>query len=143
MSETTAVPAVTVGELAESSHRRALIVEDDDAIRALAAHLLRRDGFAVTQTANGREAVDFLNAGNDIDVIVLDLALPVLSGVEVVEYIRAHLPFLLNRIVIVTANVRAFHAKLPDGICQILVKPFDIHQFLEAVRACMRSPAIS
>jgi two-component system cell cycle sensor histidine kinase/response regulator CckA len=138
MSESTSVPARGAG-LAEPPRPRALVVEDDDAIRALTARLLCRDGYSVIQATNGREAIDLLRAGNGVDVVVLDLALPEVNGVQVIDYLRSHMPFMLNRVVIVTANVRAFATTLPEEICHILIKPFDIHQFLEAVRSCTRS----
>jgi CheY-like chemotaxis protein len=138
MSDSTPAPAKGAG-LAEPTGPRALIVEDDDAIRVLASRLLCRDGYSVIQATNGREAIDLLRVGNGVDVVVLDLALPEINGLQVIDYLRSHMPFMLNRVLIVTANVRAFRAKLPEEICHILIKPFDIHQFLAAVHTCTRN----
>jgi hypothetical protein len=46
------------------------------------------------------------------------------------------MPQCLKRIVVMTANVRAVHGHLPDAVCHVLVKPFDLAEFLRTVRAC-------
>lgn len=57
-----------------------LVVEDDPAARDLLVQLLHLEGFAPITAANGRQAMDFLRAGGRVDVILLDLAMPEMSG---------------------------------------------------------------
>lgn len=120
---------------------RALVVEDDPAVRGLVSRILSRDGFCVTEACNGREGLAFLTGSSPFQVIILDLAMPVVNGTEVLEYVRQHVPQSLHRIVVVTADVRALRGQLPDAVCHVLVKPFDLDAFLDAVRACAGNAA--
>lgn len=124
------------GEPYASPGCRALIVEDDPAIRLLAARILRREGFSVHEATNGSDALATMAAANPFDVIVLDLAMPGMSGAELIEHLRDHEPEMLDRIVVVTADVQAVRRDQPAGICHVLMKPFDVNAFIAAVRAC-------
>ena len=64
-----------------------LLVEDDDAARDVLATGLRARGWQVRVAANGRNALDMLDSA-DPDVVILDLGLPDLDGVEVCRHIR-------------------------------------------------------
>jgi len=118
---------------------RALVVEDDPAVRGLVSRILIRDGFCVTEACNGREAITMLAASSPFQVIILDLAMPVVNGTEVLDYVGRHMPQSLQRIVVVTANARALRGQLPQAVCHLLVKPFDLDAFLDAVRACAKN----
>ena len=118
---------------------RALVVEDDAAIRGLIVRVLARDGFSVAEATDGREALAVLTDSSSFQVIVLDLAMPLLDGLEVIGHLSRHRPESLKRIVVVTANARALHTQLPEGVCHVLLKPFDLEEFRAAVRACART----
>ncbi|MFN7243945.1 MAG: response regulator, partial [Dietzia cercidiphylli] len=66
-----------------------MVVDDEQSLADLVASYLRRDGFEVTVTGDGAEAVT-LARSVDPDVIVLDLGLPGLDGVEVCRRVRVH-----------------------------------------------------
>src|SRR5688500_2342024 len=124
----------------DDSGRRALIVEDDGAIRLLAARILRRDGFSVDEAVNGREALARLMAGDSFDIVLLDLMMRDMSGVELIAYLREHVPDMLERIVVMTADIRALRGHDLDGIAHVLLKPFDVTALVTAVRDRARHP---
>lgn len=128
-------------EVSVSSPRRAVIVEDDPGIRTLAAHLLRRDGFRVDEFANGREALARLLDDQGFDIVVLDLAMREMNGLEVIDYLRSRSPQALQHVLVITANVHAMRRPLPEGVCHLLLKPFELCEFLTAVRGCARPAA--
>ena len=72
---------------------RVLLVEDDDELRELLARYLTNQGFTVREAANGRDGLA-LALGQDCDIVVLDIMLPDISGLEVLRELRAetHLP---------------------------------------------------
>ena len=129
MSETSA-------RAGESPLGRALVVDDDKAIRALTTTVLQRWGLTVDMAANGREALA-LTADHSYAVIVLDLMMPEMNGLEVIEHLRARDAALLQRVVVVTAAVQLTRGHLPEDICHVLLKPFDLGEFQTAVSKCM------
>ena len=116
---------------------RVLVVDDDDAIRSTLARSLGAEGYAVDVAADGHAA---LQAARDQhpDLVVLDLMLPGLTGLDVCRRLRAaehHLP-----IVLLTARdaVADRVTGLEAGADDYLVKPFAFEELLARVRVCLR-----
>ncbi len=116
---------------------RVLIVEDEAPLRAQLAACLRQQGYAVDEAGDGQVG---LYAGQEypIDVAVVDLGLPQLSGMQVIERWRAtgrRFPIL-----ILTARGRWQDkvAGLEAGADDYLVKPFELEELLARLRALLR-----
>ena len=107
-------------------NQRVLVCEDDRAIRLLLGRVLTRRSLLVECVETGADAVARLRQ-RPYDLILLDLAMPVLSGYEVVNVIQREQPYLLDRVIVVTAVQRAFGERLP--VAAFLRKPFDLAQF--------------
>jgi CheY-like chemotaxis protein len=117
------------------TEKRALVVEDDTAIRALVRTLLVREGFTVDQAADGSEALVRLR-DHCYELIVLDLMMPNVDGYGVVQAVREHAPATLKRIVIMTAALEALRNEFPVPVCTVLPKPFDLERLSTVVREC-------
>lgn len=83
-----------------------------------------------------REAIQHLGGSTRYALIVLDLMLPTIGGEKVIEFLRGHTPESVRRIVIVTAATRLATFDLPEELCVVLRKPFELHDFVSAVRTC-------
>ncbi len=68
---------------------RVLVVEDEHELRQLIAHWLETRNYQVTEAADGRDAVELLEAGLEPDVILLDLTMPRMNGRAFLEWLRA------------------------------------------------------
>ena len=90
-------------ELLPDMRPNVLIVEDDSSTREALRRVLEEEGCTVDEAADGEKAVGKL-AQHSYDAIVLDIALPKLSGTDVMEYIASTTPRLLESIVVVTAS---------------------------------------
>ena len=112
---------------------RALIVEDDPAIRRLVEKLLTRHHIAVDVAHDGRAAVEKLRTGN-YTVLVLDLMVPELNGFEVIDFLKKEnmkLP-----VAVVSAVSQQALTKLDLDIVKLVIsKPFDVDEFTKAVLA--------
>lgn len=116
---------------------RVLVVDDDKAVRRSLAHALRRDGFTVTEAADGLSALD-LQARARHDVIVLDVLMPEPNGLEVCKRLRGRgddTPILM-----LTARdlVSDRVAGLDTGADDYLVKPFALEELRARLRALLR-----
>ena len=116
---------------------RVLVVDDDAAIRTTLARSLGAAGYAVDVAANGRDALTVARDRTP-DLVVLDLMLPGITGLDVCRRLRAaeqHLP-----IVLLTARdaVADRVTGLEAGADDYLVKPFAFEELLARVRVCLR-----
>jgi CheY-like chemotaxis protein len=116
--------------------RRALVVEDDAAIRQLLRTVLGREGFEVEVAADGLEALARLRS-DAFHLIVLDLILPAVSGHAVLDYLRQERPVSLQRVVVITAAPHLIRHGLSDDVCRLLRKPFHLEEFIAAIHDCV------
>ena len=119
---------------------RILVVEDESRLATLLRRGLVEEGHAVDLAASGEEALDWVEAG-DHDVVVLDVMLPGLDGLEVCRRLRrerVRIPILL-----LTARdaVADRVAGLDAGADDYLVKPFAFAELAARLRALTRRPA--
>ncbi|MEA2293379.1 MAG: hypothetical protein QOE86_1018 [Solirubrobacteraceae bacterium] len=118
---------------------RILIVEDDEAIASGLRRVLDSQGYDVRCVARGRPALD--EAAEPTALVVLDLGLPDVDGIEVCRRLRAARPDLA--IIILTARDQELDvvAGLDAGADDYLVKPFRLAELLARVRAHLRRAA--
>jgi DNA-binding response OmpR family regulator len=115
---------------------KVLLAEDDEAISAALTRALRREGYDVALAETGPDAL--LAAQTDADVLVLDLGLPGMDGLEVCRRLRAagsRLPVL-----VLTARAAELDAVvgLDAGADDYVTKPFRLGELLARIRALLR-----
>ena len=113
-----------------------LLVDDEDSVQKLLAYPLERDGFRVVQARDGEEALERF-AEERIDLVVLDLMLPKLDGLEVCKRLRASSSV---PIIMLTARDDELDKVLglELGADDSITKPFSIREFRSRVRALLR-----
>ncbi len=131
--------AVPAGQPAgPGSGRRALVVEDEQELARLVGSYLERDGFEVTVVHDGLQAVAS-SREVDPDVVVLDLGLPGLDGVEVCRRLRT---FSDAYVVMLTARSDEVDTLigLSVGADDYLTKPFSPRELVARIQAMLRRP---
>jgi DNA-binding response OmpR family regulator len=115
---------------------RVLVVEDDEEIADVLRRSLRNEGYEVRTSGDGIEALD-IAVGFAPDVVVLDLGLPRLDGVEVCRRLRADsdVPILM---LTARAETEDRVSGLDSGADDYLVKPFERKELLARIRALLR-----
>jgi two-component system response regulator MprA len=115
---------------------RVLIVEDDVDIADVLRRSLRNEGYEVRTSADGSEALD-VAAGFFPDLVVLDLGLPGLDGIEVCRRLRSDgdVPILM---LTARAETEDRVTGLDSGADDYLVKPFERQELLARIRALLR-----
>ncbi|MGO4668597.1 cell cycle histidine kinase CckA [Bosea sp. 2YAB26] len=115
-----------------------LLVEDEDAVRALNARMLISRGYTVHEAASGVEALDiFLKHDGKIDLVVSDVVMPEMDGPTLLGELRQRNP--ATKVVFVSGYAEeAFRKNLPEGEqFHFLPKPFTMKQLVETVKAAM------
>ena len=118
---------------------RILVAEDDRDIAELIAHFLRKQGWEPYVVASGDEAVAYVRR-HAVDVVVLDVMLPGLSGLEVCRLLRGDKTTEDVPIIMVTARVEETDriVGLDIGADDYLAKPFSPNELVARVRALLR-----
>lgn len=123
------------------SEKRILVVDDDDAIRALLTTVLKRRGLRVETARNGAEAVTKLGESR-YSLILLDLMMPLMSGYQVLEHLGDESAASRPMVLVLTAGLepRGFDTSFVVGTIH---KPFDVELLVDTVIGCLSvSPAL-
>src|SRR5690242_3266389 len=117
-----------------------LLVDDEDAVQKLLTFPLEREGFRVLQARDGEDALRRFG-GERVDLVVLDLMLPKLDGLEVCRRLRAQSSV---PIIMLTARDDELDkvVGLELGADDYITKPFSIREFRSRVRALLRRAAL-
>jgi two-component system, OmpR family, response regulator MprA len=120
----------------ETAAGRVLVIEDDEEIAEVLRRSLRTEGYDVRTAADGVEALD-VAVGFTPDLVVLDLGLPKLDGIEVCRRLRAEgdVPILM---LTARAETEDRVEGLDSGADDYLVKPFERKELLARIRALLR-----
>ena len=113
-----------------------LLVDDEDSVQKLLTYPLERDGFRVVQARDGEQAIRLFD-DEDVDLVVLDLMLPKVDGLEVCKRLRAdsNVP-----IIMLTARGEELDKVLglELGADDYITKPFSMREFRSRVKAALR-----
>jgi DNA-binding response OmpR family regulator len=120
----------------ERPHTTALVVDDDVCVRALLAELLVEEGFDVSQASNGFSGLRLATEQRP-QVILLDLVLPEVSGVDVLHELRENQATRDSAIVIVSGNADALSEMQLADVDGVVRKPFDIANLVSALRQAL------
>lgn len=117
--------------------KRVLLVEDDKTLRGQLVELLLRHGYTVDSAADGLEGL-YYGTKYSYDVAVIDLGLPKMTGIEVIEKIRAEGKELPILILTARGDWQDKVEGLQVGADDYLVKPFHVQELLARLKALVR-----
>lgn len=119
------------------SNRRILLADDDAGVRESLAAVLRRDGYFVIPARDGQEALNMF-AASEVDLVLLDLNMPVKNGWDTFERLTTANPLMP---IITTARPNQLFTALSAGVGALLETPLDIPTLLKTVNALLAEPA--
>jgi DNA-binding NtrC family response regulator len=115
-----------------------LVVEDEPGMQEVLGSILRFEGYEVATAGSGEEAVAHLEA-QEFDVIVTDLVLPGLSGLDVLERSSVLNPHAAVVLMTAYATVESAIEALKKGACDYLQKPFDMQELTGCVKRLLQN----
>ncbi len=123
-----------------------LIVDDEPEIaESLADYLVKKEGFEVSITSDGEQAISFLQSTlqnrGEIDLVLLDMRMPNLSGLDVLTWIREHPDLRYTRVVLLTAAAGSSEKveALTAGADDYITKPYRPQELLARVKTILRT----
>jgi DNA-binding response OmpR family regulator len=120
---------------------RILLVDDEQSIQTLLSYPLRKEGYDVVQATDGRQALDRFEE-QAFDLVVLDLMLPKVDGLEVCRLLRSHSAV---PIIMLTAKSEEIDkvVGLELGADDYITKPFSLREFSSRIKAALRRAEMS
>ncbi len=117
-----------------------LLVEDEDAVRKFGARALRNKGYTVLEASNGEGALELLDSGDPIDLLVTDVVMPGLDGPSLIRQVREKRPDL--RVICISGYTEDSFRKRIDFSDNIhfLPKPFSLQQLAGKVKEVISEP---
>ena len=124
---------------------RVLIVENEEHVRKTVGLALKQGGYEVLEAADGEQAIETIQAetqAQPVNAIICDLALPKLSGNEVIAFIRAKLPSVPIIVLTGHPDVQGAASLFKQGVVDYLVKPAQAQTLLDSVRRAITEQAL-
>jgi DNA-binding NtrC family response regulator len=119
---------------------RILIVDDDHAQRSLLETFLRSHGYVTQSAASGEAALQLLTEG-EYAMMISDVRMPGMSGLETLHRVRQRHPQLPVLLVTAFADIRSAVAAMRDGAVNYLAKPIDLDELLVTIRKATQTGA--
>lgn len=113
-----------------------LIIEDDEVQLRLEGIILHEEGYTVHSTADGPQGITIFKQ-NQIDLVLLDLGLPSMSGIEVLKELRRYDP--KAKVIVVTGypSVESIVVAMQNGAWDYMQKPVDVKVLLKKISTAL------
>jgi DNA-binding response OmpR family regulator len=113
-----------------------LLLEDEPIIARVVTRFLTSDGFDVDIAVNGQIAKDKINSGNEYEIFIFDIKTPVISGIQLYEYLEKEHPGLTDSVIFATGDSLNETTKtfLERTKCPWICKPYTPLQIKNTVR---------
>ena len=124
---------------------RVLVIDDDEPLRSVLCRALERVGYEALEAADGQAALEVLRLQEDrVDVIVTDIVMPDMEGIELIMWLRKAHPSL--PVIAMSGGGRwssdgYLQIARGAGAASVLAKPFEMQALLSTVKALVSSPA--
>lgn len=133
---------MSIMDICASTHGRILIIEDDQDIRDILKHQLEQGGHQVIEAKDGQEGIDLMKKGSNllqVGLIITDIRMPKVNGIEAIDYIHANAPSIPIMVVTGYPDTELAVNLLQKGAKEFLVKPVEKESLLRKVSVILSS----
>ena len=125
------------------TEKKILLAEDNDINRMIATIVLKSNGYHITEVLDGKEAVAELTR-QSFDLVLMDLQMPFMDGLEATRIIRKHLNNMVPIIALTANEVKQEKNRcVQAGMNDFLMKPFDEKDLVSIINKWLYKPALS
>ncbi len=133
---------ITTGRVPTESMAKILVVDDDINVLETLRDILLSRGYDVEIALNGKQGLDILRSARNVNLIITDMMMPEMDGLELirrVRYFRKHIP-----VVILTAypTVENVIQAMEEGARHYILKPFKMEELLETVKEALKTKSV-
>ncbi|HYU24025.1 MAG TPA: response regulator, partial [Thermoanaerobaculia bacterium] len=122
---------------------KVLIVDDEEVLRDVLETVLRREGFDVILAASGEEALSVLDGDADVDLVILDVMLPGISGIDTLRAIRISNPQLPVIVITAFSSIDGAIEAMKHGAFHYIPKPFKNEEVVLTVNKALEQRRLS
>jgi two-component system, NtrC family, response regulator PilR len=122
---------------------RILIVDDEEVLRDVLETVLRREGFDVLLAASGEEALSVLDGDPDVDLVILDVMLPGISGIDTLRAVRISNPTLPVIVITAFSSIDGAIEAMKHGAFHYIPKPFKNEEVILTVNKALEQRRLS
>jgi two-component system chemotaxis response regulator CheY len=117
-----------------------LVIDDEPAIRLLLNEVLKKD-YAIITANDGLDAISWLSEGNKVDLIITDISMPNIDGIDLIKNLRFSTKMRDIPIIVLSANVDedSQNKAYQNGVFEFFPKPFDPNKLKIAVKDALES----
>src|SRR5438046_4036474 len=116
---------------------RILVVDDEEAIREIVSSMLQNAGYAATQAASGKQALEILGSGEEFQLMLSDLMMAEMDGIALLDRVQDCYPDMPAIMVTAVHDISVALAAIRNGAYDYLLKPFELEQLLAVVRRAL------
>jgi two-component system chemotaxis response regulator CheY len=119
---------------------RVLVVDDEPSVRTIVRLILEKAGYDVLEAENGERAIEALNAGENrlvLDVVICDIRMPKINGVQAIEYFQKEYPHVPVIVLTAYPETKMAVSFIRSGVADYLIKPVDAQRLRAAVEKAM------
>src|SRR6202521_4520851 len=122
---------------------RILIVDDEEVLRDVLDVVLRREGFEVAMASSGEEALSVLDQDENIDLVILDIMLPGISGIDTLRAVRISNPSLPVIVITAFSSIDGAIEAMKHGAFHYIPKPFKNEEVILTVNKALEQRRLS
>lgn len=125
---------------ASTGNGRVLVVDDEPDIRKVVRMTLQKAGYDVLEAENGEKAIEAINTGENrlmLDVVICDIRMPKINGIEAIAYFRKEYPRVPLIVLTGFPDTDMATTLLREGVVDYLVKPVEGEKLRAAVKRAM------
>jgi DNA-binding NtrC family response regulator len=122
---------------------RILIVDDEEVLRDVLDAVLRREGFDIVAASTGEEALSVLDSSEEVDLVILDVMLPGISGIDTLRAIRISNPYLPVIVITAFSSIDGAIDAMKQGAFHYIPKPFKNEEVVLTVNKALEQRRLS
>jgi two-component system, chemotaxis family, chemotaxis protein CheY len=120
---------------------RVLVIDDEENVRRLIRVTLAKAGYDIIEAADGREAIECLSTADKsslVDLIICDIRMPEVNGVEAISYFRREFPSIPITVLTGFPDSQMAESFLKQGVVDYVIKPIDGTKLLAVVEKALK-----